>query len=129
VLVPDDYAGIGPAAGILAAHRLVPDAAWLILACDMPRVTQKLLAMLVSRRDPDRSATAFRAPADGLPEPLCTIYEPATLARFRRQVDAGGNPSARHWLVAEHPVLLDAPGLDAMSSINTPGDLDRLGRS
>ena len=127
-LVPDVAEGIGPAAGILAAHRLFPDGAWLVMACDMPQVTQEMLATLIGHRDATRPATAFRTPADGLPEPLCAIFEPATLARFRRQVEAGGNPSPRSWLVAEHPVLLDAPGPNALSSINTPGDLDRLNR-
>jgi molybdopterin-guanine dinucleotide biosynthesis protein A len=119
---------IGPAAGILAAHRWCPDAAWLVLACDMPRVTPDMLALLVSHRDATGPATAFRTPADGMPEPLCAIYEPATLARFRRQVETGGNPSPRSWLVAEQAVLLDAPGADALKSINTPDDLARLSR-
>ncbi len=126
-LLLDVAEGIGPAAGILAAHRAFPAAAWLVVACDMPHVTTELLAELVSRRDATRPATAFRAPADGLPEPLCAIYEPATLARFRREVEAGGDPSPRAWLVAERPVLLDAPGPDALDSINTPADLGRLG--
>jgi len=97
-----------------------------VVACDMPRVTGELLALLISRRDAGRAATAFRVPADGLPEPLCAIYEPATLARFRREVEAGGDPSPRAWLMAEHPVLVDAPDPDALTSINTPADLDRL---
>jgi molybdopterin-guanine dinucleotide biosynthesis protein A len=125
-LIADFAEGIGPAAGMLAAHGLHPDAAWLVLACDMPRVTGELLAVLVNHRDTTRPATAFRSPADGLPEPLCAIYEPATLARFRRQVDAGGDPSPRGWLVAECSALLDAPGPDVLESINTPADLDRL---
>ena len=127
-LLPDVAEGIGPAAGILAAHRLFPDAAWLVLACDMPGVTRYMLATLVGQRDITRPATAFQAPTDGLPEPLCAIYEPATLTRFRRQVEAGGNLSPRSWLVAERPALLAAPGADALSSINTPADLDRLNR-
>jgi molybdopterin-guanine dinucleotide biosynthesis protein A len=57
---------------------------------------------------------------------LCAIYEPATLARFRRQVDAGGSASPRDWLAAEGCLLLDAPGPDALESINTPRDLDSL---
>jgi molybdopterin-guanine dinucleotide biosynthesis protein A len=125
-LLPDIAEGIGPAAGIIAAHRSCPDAAWLVLACDMPRVTADMLGILVRHRDASRPATAFRMPADGLPEPLCAIYEPATLARFRRQIETGGNPSPRSWLIAEQPVLLDAPGADALGSINTPDDLARL---
>lgn len=125
-IVLDVHEELGPAAGILAGHRLLPDVAWLVLACDMPRVTPAMLAMLVAQRNPRRSATAFRVAADGLPEPLCAIYEPATLARFRSQVEAGGNPGPRHWLAVAEPVLLDAPGVEALSSINTAQDLERL---
>lgn len=125
-LIPDQGSGIGPAAGIIAAHRLAPGSAWLVLACDMPRVDDRVLAALVGRRDVTRSATAFRCEAGGLPEPLCAIYEPATLARFRRQLEAGGNPSPRDWLAAANPLLLDTPGTNALGSINTPEDLEAL---
>lgn len=125
-LIPDAYDGIGPAAGILSAHRTLPQAAWLVLACDMPWVTDELLRMLIERRDPARAATAFRTVRDGAPEPLCAIYEPATLARFRRQVEAGGNPSTRDWLAAVDPLLLDAPAPGVLDSVNTPEELNRL---
>ncbi len=126
-LLPDAFDGIGPAAGILAAHRLHPDSAWLVLACDMPRVTPGVLRLLVGRRDARQPGIAFKAVADGRPEPLCAIYEPANLARFLRQVEAGGNPSPRDWLAAAGFPLLDAPDAEALSSINLPGDLDGLG--
>jgi len=125
-LVPDAGAGMGPAAGILAAHVAEPAAAWLVLACDMPRAGAAVLAALAAGRDPARAATAFRAAADGLPEPLCAIYEPATLAAFRRHVAAGGSPSPRGWLAAADTRLLDAPDPGALGSINTPEDLEHL---
>jgi molybdenum cofactor guanylyltransferase len=125
-LVADDLRGIGPAAGILAAHAAQPDAAWLVMACDMPRVDAGDLARLVAAREPARGATAFRGPRDGRPEPLCAIYEPATLARFRRQVTAGGSPSPRELLENCGPVLLEAPAADRLDSINTREDLQRL---
>ena len=46
----------------------------------------RAIAIPRARRPPSARRT------DGLPEPLCAIYEPATLARFRHQVEAGGNP-------------------------------------
>jgi molybdopterin-guanine dinucleotide biosynthesis protein A len=125
-LLADAGEGIGPAAGILAAHGAEPAAAWLVLACDMPGADAAFLRTLVAARDPARAATAFRAPVDGRPEPLCAIYEPATLAAFRRHVAAGGNPSPRSWLAAAHPLLLDAPLPEALGSINTPEDLEHL---
>ena len=69
------------------------------------------------------------ATRDGRPEPLCAIYEPATLARFQRQVAGGGNTSPRGWLEAGRPVLLQAPAVDQLDSINTREDLRRLAPS
>jgi molybdopterin-guanine dinucleotide biosynthesis protein A len=127
VLITDAREGIGPAAGIIAAHRSQPSAAWLVLACDMPRVTAQELTRLVDARNALRAATAFRQAADGRPEPLCAIYEPATLAQFQAQVDAGGNPSPRDWLAATDAILLDPVTPDLLTSINTPEDLAWLG--
>lgn len=127
-LLTDAFEGVGPAAGVLAAQGFDPAAAWLVLACDMPGVDASALNALVAARNPDRGATAFRAAADGLPEPLCAIYEPATLAHFRRQVEAGGHSGLRELLAGTNPVLLDAPGPEALVSVNTPGDMERLAR-
>lgn len=125
-LLADVHADIGPAAGFLAAHRFAPQAAWLVLACDMPRVTAAMLGQLVARRNPDRGATAFRSIVDGRPEPLCAIYEPATLRCLQVRVEAGGPSGLRELLAVVNPVLLDAPGADTLASINTPEDLGRM---
>ena len=125
-LLIDAHGVAGPAAGMLAAHGFAPDAAWLVLACDMARVDRDLLEKLVRNRDASRSATAFHNAADGKPEPLCAIYEPATLARFRHQLESGGASSPRGLLAASNPLLLNASGDDILGSINTPDDLVRL---
>ncbi len=125
-LIADRLHDIGPAAGILAAHETEPESAWLVVACDMPRLDAATLARLVAARDPAREATAFCAPRDGRPEPLCAIYEPATLARFRRQVEQGGNPSARAWLAAADTRLVEPPDASALANANTPEELERL---
>jgi molybdopterin-guanine dinucleotide biosynthesis protein A len=124
-LLVDSESGIGPAAGILAAHRSDGLAAWLVVACDMPLVEKATLTLLIRARDHQRAATAFRA-ADGRAEPLCAIYEPATLARFRLHVEAGGDPSPRDWLMAADTALVDPPGAGALVNVNTPEDLRRL---
>jgi molybdopterin-guanine dinucleotide biosynthesis protein A len=125
-LVTDSLQTAGPAAGILAAHSANPRAAWLVLACDMPRVGERDLAALVRGRNPALAATAFRQPGDGRPEPLCAIYEPATLARFQDLVQSGGHASPRDLLASMPAVLLDPPDAQVLGSINTPDDLRRL---
>lgn len=125
-MVIDETSGIGPAAGMLAAHAIEPRAAWLVLACDLPWVTVEDLERLVSARDAGYEATAFRRLDDGRPEPLCAIYEPDTLSRFQREVAAGGNTSPRGWLEACRAFLIDSPPAGHLDSINTPADLQRL---
>src|SRR5690348_13469845 len=68
----------GPIAGIVAAQSRHPEAAWLVLACDLPLLDQQTLEHLLRSRHPEREATAYRSSHDGLPEPLCAIYEPSS---------------------------------------------------
>jgi molybdopterin-guanine dinucleotide biosynthesis protein A len=126
-LLPDPGPGLGPAGGLLAAHGLEPDAAWLVLACDMPGLDRESLALLVAARDAHRGAVAWRSPVDGRPEPLCAIWEPATLARLAAQARsnaAGGSAvSPRALLEAADTVLLAHPRPAVLASLNTPEEL------
>ena len=85
--IRDIFEGFGPAGGLLAAHAHDPDSAWLIVACDMPLLTADIIRELLDQRDPARAATAY-ANASGQPEPLCAIYEAATLASFQNSINA-----------------------------------------
>ena len=114
----------GPAAGILSALRAHPSAAWLVLACDLPFLDAGTLQHLIARRDPTRIATAFRSSHDGLPEPLCAIYEPAALAGLEAFV-AGGRNCPRKFLIQTGALLLDQPRSEALDNVNTPTELDK----
>src|SRR5580658_10718000 len=59
--VVDTRDGLGPIAGIAAAQAHFPDAAWLVLACDLPHLDRRVIQFLIDHRDPARSATAFRS--------------------------------------------------------------------
>lgn len=125
-LLLDTGVGLGPANGLRVAHQDDPAAAWLVLACDMPELDRQVIAALVAARDPARAATSWRSPVDGLPEPLCAIWEPATLARLASLVAAAGHPvSPRALLAASDTLLLDAPWPAALLNLNTPAELDR----
>ena len=75
--IVDREPGAGPLAGISAALQEHPKAAWLVVACDLPFLTEDTLRHLIANRDPQRLATAYRSAHDGLPEPLCAVWEPA----------------------------------------------------
>ena len=74
--IHDAYNGIGPMGGILSAMEKDQHAAWLILACDLPFLSQKTLQQLVNKRDPTQKATCFLNLEKGWKEPLCAIWEP-----------------------------------------------------
>jgi molybdopterin-guanine dinucleotide biosynthesis protein A len=146
-----DAPAAGPAAGILGAALAWPGHPLLVLACDLPRVSEALLRELL-RRPPFAEAgwsgevAAAAAAADdaadpdwvvprwerGL-EPLCALYRPAALAALAAGVERG---------VAAPHRLAEAGGLrvrflegerlrrcgqpaDLFLNLNTARDLER----
>jgi len=108
----------GPIAGISAAFSIYPDMAWLVLACDLPFLDAHTLDTLLLARDPNFQATAFRSSHDGLPEPLCAIYEPGARAGLNAQIAAGRN-CPRKFLINAHTQLLEQPNPRALDNVNT----------
>jgi molybdopterin-guanine dinucleotide biosynthesis protein A len=108
----------GPLAGIVAAQRAWPAAAWLVLACDLPFLDDRTLEHLLAQRDPARPATAFRSAHDGLPEPLCAIWEPAS-APLVAAWAASGRSCPRKFLIGADTRLLDAVDARALDNVNS----------
>ena len=111
----------GPIAGIVAAQARHPEAAWLVLACDLPLLDHQTLEHLVRSRQRGRQATAYRSSHDGLPEPLCAIYEPSSREAIRAYV-ATGRDCPRKFLLNEDAALLDQLEPGALDNVNTPGE-------
>jgi molybdopterin-guanine dinucleotide biosynthesis protein A len=140
--VPEGGAGVrvlfdsgdaeGPLCGILAAFREAPAAAWLVMACDLPFVTPEVLACLVEchREQPRQPFVAYANPLDGLPEPLCAIYGPASLPILQSHA-ARGNFSPRRIMTEEKTLLLDLPPrpVASLTNINTPEDIAATNRA
>jgi molybdopterin-guanine dinucleotide biosynthesis protein A len=123
--IVDGPTGDGPIAGIIAAQARHPDAAWLVLACDLPLLDGETLDQLIAERDTRRLATAFRSAIDGLPEPLCTIYEPASRVPILSHV-AAGRHCPRKFLLTHDAALLDPARPRALDNANTPEDLNAV---
>jgi len=119
--IVDTESNLGPIAGIMAAQAKHPDVAWLVLACDLPFLDDGTLTTLISARDPQRLATAFRSSHDVLPEPLCAIYEPASREAIRAHVASGKN-CPRKFLINSEVKLLDEPNPHALDNVNTPDE-------
>lgn len=125
-LLIDQKANLGPAGGLLAAHGHRPDVAWLVLACDLPFMDGEGIGRLLRSRNVNKEATAYRSHDDRLPEPLCAIYEPDTLARFDQQVGAGGNLSPRDFLANADVEYVEPDRDRVLLNLNTPDDLSRI---
>ena len=120
----DRGSSAGPASGLAAALQRFPGAAWLVIAADMPLLTDAVLATLVARRDRSVLATAYRR-RDGMPEPLCAIWEPAAAALVVSK-SAGQGVSLRRLLEAGPARLLDLDDDEALTSVNTAADDARV---
>ncbi|MGH8178844.1 MAG: MoaD family protein [Steroidobacter sp.] len=116
--IVDREPGGGPLAGISAALLEHPKAAWLVVACDLPFVTEATLRELIEHRDPQCVATAYRSAHDGLPEPLCAIWEPSARAPVLAYL-ASGKQCPRKFLTNSDALLLDLPDARALDNVNT----------
>ena len=117
--IVDAQDNLGPIAGIVAAQAAHPGAAWLVLACDLPFLDAATLKHLIWARREDRPATAYRSSHDGLPEPLCAIYEPASREAIMGYVATGKN-CPRKFLIRSEAHLIEEPNPRALDNVNTP---------
>lgn len=120
--IVDRQPGIGPLAGISAALLAHPKAAWLVVACDLPFLNERTLRHLIEHRDPRKLATAYRSSHDGLPEPLCAIWEPAAREPVLTHI-AAGKQCPRKFLINADALLLDLPDARALDNVNTADEL------
>jgi molybdenum cofactor guanylyltransferase len=118
-MIVDSVAGEGPIVGIRSALAANPDVAWLVLACDLPFLSDTALTQLLRERDPAGLATAYRSVHDGLPEPLCAIWEPAAGAALASYQEDGGR-CPRKFLIRHAARLLEPLDKHALDNVNTP---------
>ena len=119
VALPDTFLNLGPLGGILSAFQADPNAAWLVLACDLPFLTRDTLENLVSNRQPARMATSFRSPWDAFPEPLVSIWEPRSYGQLLRFLSLGYS-CPRKALINADTELLAPPVPGELRNVNTP---------
>jgi molybdopterin-guanine dinucleotide biosynthesis protein A len=119
--IVDTQENLGPVAGIMAAQAKHPEVAWLVLACDLPFLDDATLRHLIFARQPQRLATAYRSSHDGLPEPLCAIYEPGSREPLLAHV-AKGKDCPRKFLINSDVQLIDEPNPHALDNVNTPDE-------
>lgn len=119
--LPDTFLNLGPLGGLLSAFQADPNAAWLVLACDLPFLTRTTLEFLVTHRQPARAATALRSPWNDFPEPLITIWEPRSYGQLLRFLGMGYS-CPRKALINSDIELLVPPVPEELRNVNTPDE-------
>lgn len=123
--LPDTFFNLGPYGAILSAFRERPDEAWLVVACDLPLLSEKSLGYLTEKRNVATIATAYQSSFNNFPEPLITIWEPKSypvLLSFLAQ----GYSCPRKVLINSDTTLLNAPDPEELTNVNTPEELEKV---
>ena len=124
-LLPDTFLGLGPLGAILSAFREKPNAAWLVIACDLPLLHTETLAQLVQERHCGRVATAFQSPENPFPEPLIAIWEPRSYPLLL-QFLAQGISCPRKTLINSSIHLIHANDASALTNVNAPEEMAQV---
>jgi len=122
--VPDAQ---GPIAGILAAMRWAPYASWLVVACDLPKLSLDALNWLLAARRPGIWAAVPRLKNSPGLEPLLAYYDFRSGPLLQQLLAVG---SFRPAAIASHPNVITpevpAPLADAWTNINTSADANYM---
>jgi len=131
--LPEGFASIadeniyrGPLNGLLSAHHAFPEAAWLVVACDLPLIDRQVLEYLISRRNPDAMATAFATRKTGLPEPLAAIWEPHGLQAAETHLQTAESSCPRKFLINTETTLVYPEDDLWVANANEPEEYEAL---
>jgi molybdopterin-guanine dinucleotide biosynthesis protein MobB len=116
--IQDVFLGFGPLSGILSAMHAYPEAAWLVIACDLPYVNLGTIETLVKNRNPFKMATCFKSSLSHLPEPLCSVYEPKIRIRLLENLGIG-NLSPRDIFMNSPVKTIDQTNRENLENVNS----------
>jgi len=119
----EPFTNAGPLGGILSAFTEYPQRSWLVLACDLPYVSAPVIEYLIHQRDPQKLATAYTSARDGLPEPLCAIYESRGHKALTDYFNSGKQCPRKFLIInADNVRQLSLQNKQALDNINTPDE-------
>lgn len=125
--ITDQHTDLGPYGAILSAFKTNSDAAWLVVACDLPLLDRETLQYLIANRDTSKMATTFESPYDTLPEPLITIWEPKSLDILLSYLPEGFRcPRKALNRNIDNVKIIKASNPDALMNTNTPEDAEKV---
>ncbi len=123
--ITDKFEGIGPYGAILSAFQFDPNAAWLVIACDLPFVNADVFNTLLNERDTTKMATCFYNPETEFPDPLITLWEPKSYMRLLEFL-ALGFSCPRKVLINSDVKVIEPSSPNILKNVNTPEEKKSL---
>lgn len=120
--ITDKFLGLGPFGAICSAFQKNPDVAWLVIATDLPFVTNEVIELLLKHRNPAKAATALKGKNKEFPEPLITIWEPKSYTLLLNYL-AQGYSCPRKVLINSDIEIVEIDD-DFIRNINTPEEFE-----
>ena len=120
-VILDRVEDMGPLGAITTAFRNDPNAAWLVVACDLPLLDNSVIKELINQRSIKHYATAFLNHSTGFAEPLITIWEPKSYMRML-QFESLGYTCPRKVLINSNTNLITPKFPEKLTNVNTPED-------
>ncbi|MDG1779866.1 MAG: NTP transferase domain-containing protein [Flavobacteriales bacterium] len=121
----DAFSSLGPFGAILTAFKTDPNAAWLVMASDLPYANADALGQLVTSRSTKDLATAFYNEDTDFPDPLFTIWEPKAYPRLLEFL-AMGYSCPRKALINSPIHMITPKDAKVLFNMNTPADLAKV---
>jgi molybdopterin-guanine dinucleotide biosynthesis protein A len=121
--IQDKFVGLGPFGAICSAFQQNPNKAWLVVATDLPFVTEDLIKLLLQKRNPKKMATAIKGKSKEFVEPLITIYEPKAYPVLLSYL-AQGYSCPRKVLINSDVEIVEVDD-DLIRNVNTPDEYQK----
>lgn len=113
----------GPLGGLQAAFKNDPDSRWLLLACDLPRLSKLDIAHISECTKAD--VVCLLNPLDNHPEPLCAVYSPEAAPKLEAAI-ASNQRCARRFLKSLIRDELEPEDPQALLNLNRPEHIKEL---
>jgi len=124
-VIQDVFLDMGPFGAILSAFKKFPDAAWIVVACDLPLLTEDHINLLLKNRDQSKIATCFYNPETGWPDPLLTLWEPKSYSRLLEFMSLGYN-CPRKVLINSDVNLIQSEDASFLANANNPSEKEEI---
>lgn len=119
--------GMGPLSGLYTAFVATGAAELLLAACDMPRLSRKMLEFILSRANAPGEAVI--PVVGGVEQGLIAIYRRRAVERFENRIKSRSiqfdefRQGLDKSLIAEEDLRCVEPELTSFLNVNRPGDI------